>query len=109
MSLEKFRPQLRSNDLIQDLKWNVDLRSRFEADEDAVLRDYPLTDEERAAIKDRDFKALYELGLHPYLLSQLARLIFGTGEKAGSSTPATALLRSLLGDDFDRYMAERAR
>ncbi|GAA3654303.1 hypothetical protein GCM10022224_016550 [Nonomuraea antimicrobica] len=107
MALDYFRPQLRTNDLVQDLKWNDDLRARFETDEESVLAEYPLTGEEREAIRDRDFRRLYELGLHPYLLSQLARLVYGTGEKAGTSAPAMALIRSLLGDEYDQYMANR--
>ncbi|GEL25293.1 hypothetical protein PSU4_42470 [Pseudonocardia sulfidoxydans NBRC 16205] len=107
MPLESFDPQLRANDFVQDLKWDEGLRARFVADEDAVLAGYDMTGAERAAIRERDFRALHDMGLHPYLLSQLARLVFGTGENAGSSTPATALLRSLLGDDYDRYVTSR--
>jgi len=108
MALNYFDPLLRTNDLVQDLKWDEDLRARFEASEETVLAAYPLTDKERDAIRGRDFRRLYEMGLHPYLLSQLARLIYGTGEKAGTSEAATALIRSLLGDDYERYMASRA-
>lgn len=106
-ALEHFDPLLRTNDLVQDLKWDHDLRARFETEEERVLAEYPLTDAERAAIRERDFRRLFEMGLHPYLLSQLARLIYGTGEKAGTSGAATALIRSLLGDRYDAYMAER--
>ena len=107
MALGFFDPLLRTNDLVQDLKWDDALRARFESSEEEVLATYPLTDDERVALRERDFKRLYEMGLHPYLLSQLARLIHGTGEKAGSSAAATALIRSLLGDDYERYMASR--
>ncbi|WP_243712692.1 extradiol ring-cleavage dioxygenase [Actinomadura sp. 6K520] len=106
-ALEHFDPRLRANDLVQDLKWDPELRARFESDERAVLDAYPLTAAERTAIRDRDFRRLFELGLHPYLLAQLSRLIHGTGEQAGSSGAATALIRSLLGDRYDAYMAER--
>lgn len=108
MGLDRFNPLLRSNDLVQDLKWDSEFRARFESSEAEVLAEYPLSEEERRAIADRDFRALHEMGMHPYLLSQLARLIYGTGENAGTSNPATALLQSLLGDDFDDYMAKRS-
>ncbi|TDD80449.1 extradiol ring-cleavage dioxygenase [Actinomadura darangshiensis] len=107
MALEHFDPRLRANDLVQELKWDRELRARFETSEKEVLDAYPLTPAERTAILDRDFRALFELGLHPYLLGQLARLIYGTGEKAGTSGAATALIRSLLGDQYEAYMAER--
>ncbi|MDT0269672.1 extradiol ring-cleavage dioxygenase [Streptomyces sp. DSM 44915] len=107
MALDHFNPLLRTNDLVQELKWDRELRTRFETSEAEVLAAYPLTDDERTAIADRDFQRLYTLGLHPYLLSQLARLIHGTGEQAGTSEAATALIRSLLGDEYEKYMAER--
>ncbi len=107
MALEHFDPRLRANDLVQELKWDRELRARFETSEKEVLDAYPLTPEERTAILGRDFRTLFELGLHPYLLGQLARLIYGTGEKAGTSGAATALIRSLLGDRYEAYMAER--
>jgi protocatechuate 4,5-dioxygenase alpha chain len=107
MSLDYFNPLLRSNDLVQDLKWDNELRARFESAERDVLASYPLTDDERTAISQRDFRRLYELGLHPYLLSQLARLIYGTGEKAGTSAAATALVESLLGSEYQSYLAAR--
>lgn len=107
MALEYFDPCLRTNDLVQDLKWDLDLLERFEADERAVLEAYPITDAERDAILARDFRTLFTMGLHPYLLGQLARMFYGNGEKKGSSDAATALLRSLLGDSFDEYMAQR--
>lgn len=107
-ALKHFDPRLRANDLVQDLKWDPVLRERFETAEEEVLKEYPLTEEEREAIRGRDFRRLFEMGLHPYLLSQLARLIHGTGEKAGTSGAATALIRSLLGDRYDAYMAERS-
>lgn len=97
MGLEHFNALLRTHDLVQDVKWDADLRARFETDQGAVLDGYDLTPEERQAIEARDFKALYEMGVHPYLLGQLARLIYGTVEHAGGSVAATALVSSLHG------------
>ena len=37
MGLEKFDPALAIHDLIQDLKWSVELRAEFAANEAAVL------------------------------------------------------------------------
>ncbi|WP_028921236.1 extradiol ring-cleavage dioxygenase [Pseudonocardia acaciae] len=101
MSLRYFRPELRSNDLVQDVKWDPELLRRFTEDEAGVLDQYRLPEPERRAIADRDFKRLYHLGLHPYLLSQLARLIYGTAERAGTSAAALALTESLLGTNDD--------
>jgi protocatechuate 4,5-dioxygenase alpha chain len=107
MGLDKFDPLLRTNDLVQDLTWDPDLRQRFETHRDDVLVEYNLTDQGRRVIQEEDFLALHEMGLHTYLLSQIARLLVGNPEKAGTSGAATALRRSLLRDDYDAYIAER--
>jgi protocatechuate 4,5-dioxygenase alpha chain len=90
---------LQTHVLIQDMKGDRGLREQFKADETSVLDRYDLKPEERQAILDRDFKALYELGVHPYLLGQLSRLIHGTVEGAGSSEASVALVRSLTRED----------
>lgn len=99
MALEHFSKYfdrtLVTHTLVQDLKADRELRERFRADEAAVLDGYALKPEERKAIEARDFRALYELGVHPYSLGQLSRLIFGTVEGAGSSEASSALVRSL--------------
>lgn len=97
MSLDHFDKTLATHDLVQDLKWDPQLREEWRKDQDAVLARYPLTPEERAALRERDFGALYDMGVHQYLLAQLARLYFGTDEKQGASEAASALMRSLQG------------
>lgn len=95
MALGDFNPALASHDLVQDLKWDAELRARFERDEAAVLDQYPLRSEERAAIERRDFRALYDLGFHPYLGGQLARLIYGNEAGKGASVAVQKLVESL--------------
>jgi len=97
MGLEKFDPSLAGHDLVQDLKWNPELRREFERDEQAVLDRYPLRPEERRAIEARDFRALYDLGFHPYLGGQLARLIYGNDAGGGALVAASHLIASLQG------------
>jgi hypothetical protein len=94
-----FDKDLATHTMVQDLKADRDAREALKDDEAAVLDRYPLTSAERAAIEARDFRALYELGVHPYSLSQLARLLYGTVEGAGASEASTALVRSLLRDE----------
>jgi hypothetical protein len=43
------------------------LRERFLADADQALADFPLGEEERAAVKARNVKQLTALGAHPFL------------------------------------------
>ncbi len=99
MSLDAFDPTLVSHDMIQDLKWDADLRARFEADQPAVLDCYPLAPAERAAIEAGDFRALYDMGLHPYLGGQLARLIYGNAAGPEATKAVNRLVASLTGQD----------
>jgi protocatechuate 4,5-dioxygenase alpha chain len=101
MSLEHFDPLLRSNDLVQDVKWDPELQQLFQDDLEGLLDRYQLRPDERSAILGKDLKKLYELGLHPYLLGQLSRLFYGTGEKAATSAAAVALVQALTGHSGD--------
>lgn len=97
MGLEKFDPSLASHDLVQDLKWDIALRRRFETEEAAVLDLYALRPAERRAIEQRDFRALYDMGFHPYLGGQLARLIYGNEAGKGATVAVNKLVESLQG------------
>lgn len=95
MALDRFDRTLVSHDVIQDLKYDAELRRAFAEDRGAFLDRYPLQDAERRALLEEDYLALYHLGFHPYLLTQLARLYHGANEGTGASDAAQALIRSL--------------
>jgi Aromatic-ring-opening dioxygenase LigAB, LigA subunit len=97
MGLEKFNPALAIHDLIQDLKWSPALREEFAANEAGVLDRYALRADERHAIETRNFLALYDMGLHPYLGGQFARLIFGNEAGKGATIAVNKLVESLQG------------
>lgn len=99
MGLTNFNPVLQSHDLVQDLKWNPELRLQFEQNESNVLDKYNLLPEERTAIERRDFKALYQMGFHPYLGGQLARFIYGNVAGKGASIAVKKLVESLVSED----------
>lgn len=99
MALGDFNPAMVSHDLVQDLKWDKDLRAQFERDEKSVLDRYPLRPAERAAIEARDFRALYDMGMHPYLGGQLARLIYGNAAGPEATRAVQKLVASLRGED----------
>jgi hypothetical protein len=54
--------------LLWDVRREPALADRFRADPDALLDDYGLTGEDRAAMRSLDVKRLYEAGANPYLL-----------------------------------------
>lgn len=94
MFIDNVNRALVAHDLVQDLKWSADLRSEFAADQSAVLDRYPLTPAERTAIENKDFHALYQLGFHPYLGAQFARILFSSNE-SGAIPAVQHLLASI--------------
>lgn len=101
--LTLFDPSLASHDLVQDLKWDKALRAQFSSDEKSVLDLYPLQPQERQAIEQRDFRALYDLGFHPYLGGQLARLIYGNAAGQEANYAVQKLVDSLKGEPLGAY------
>jgi protocatechuate 4,5-dioxygenase alpha chain len=83
MAWEKFNPNLAAHDLVQDMKWDPKLR------------------EERKAIEERDFRTLYDLGMHPYLGGQLSRFIWGNDAGKGAVEASNKLVASLQGHSRD--------
>jgi Aromatic-ring-opening dioxygenase LigAB, LigA subunit len=61
--------------LLYQLNRDEAVRSRFEADRDALMREYRLTDEERRAIVDGDIGLLYVMGVNGQILMHYAALI----------------------------------
>ena len=98
MGLESFDPTLVSHDLIQDLKWDPELRALWERDRATVLDRYPLRPAERRAIEEGDFRTLYDLGLHPYLGGQFARLMYGNTAGPEATRAVRKLVASLKGE-----------
>jgi hypothetical protein len=99
MGLDRFDPALATHELIQDLKWDPRLRDRFATDRSAVLDEYPLRPEERTAVENGDFRTLYDLGLHPYLGGQLARLLYGNAAGPDATRAVNRLISSLTGEE----------
>jgi hypothetical protein len=61
--------------LLYELNREPRVRARFDADRDAVLAEYELTDEERAAVLEGDIGLLYVLGVNGQLLMHYSALI----------------------------------
>ncbi|MCO5131360.1 MAG: hypothetical protein M9932_12435 [Xanthobacteraceae bacterium] len=101
MAWEKFNPNLAAHDLVQDMKWDPKLREEFKRDEAAVLDRYAMMPEERRAIEARDFRTLYDLGMHPYLGGQLSRFIWGNDAGKGAIEASNKLVASLQGHSRD--------
>jgi uncharacterized protein YeaO (DUF488 family) len=99
MALDHVNKLLQTNELIIDLKKSLELREKFKENEKEVLDMYSLTKEELEAIKARDFKKLYDIGVHQYLIAQLARLIYGTADGSNDGGSVKILMDQMLQDE----------
>lgn len=61
--------------LVFDLNRQPALVEQFQKEPEPFLERYRLSDEEKKAIRDKDLRFLYELGLNPYLVMGMARLL----------------------------------
>ena len=61
--------------LMYELNRYENIRSRFSADRDALLREYTLTDEERTALVEGDIGLLYVMGVNGQILMHYAAMI----------------------------------
>jgi hypothetical protein len=61
--------------LMYELNRDENIRSRFSADRDALLREYTLTDEERTALVEGDIGLLYVMGVNGQILMHYAAMI----------------------------------
>jgi len=52
------------------------VRESFQKDPKQFLQDYDLTDQERKALAEKDYGALYALGAHPFLLQAFVMTVF---------------------------------
>ena len=78
-------------------------RERFKNDERAYLNEWPMTEEQKQAVLDRDYNRMLSLGGNVYLLAK----IFATDGK--SFQYAAALMTGMSQDDYARMMLEGGR
>jgi hypothetical protein len=61
------------NKLCHRLLRDLDFRAAMQRDPASAIAEYPLTPEERATLLAGDVARLYEMGVHPFILSFLTR------------------------------------
>jgi len=78
-------------------------RERFKSDERAYLNEWPMTEDQKQAVIDRDYNCMLSLGGNVYFLAK----IFATDGK--SFQYAAALMTGMSQDDYARMMLEGGR
>jgi Aromatic-ring-opening dioxygenase LigAB, LigA subunit len=86
--VEKVDRTLPLNQMIFYVRRDAELRRRWREDFDALAREFGLSADEIAAVRDADVRRLNDMGVHQYYVSQILRLSFGA---AGASNAHPAL------------------
>lgn len=96
MSILNTDRTLPANRMIFEVRRDAALRERFRTDLEGLMRDYGLSDAEKAALRAADLKRLGELGMHPYFLPQVSRLFKGAGYNHNESEAAQLYAEKML-------------
>jgi DNA-binding SARP family transcriptional activator len=91
-----FDPDLPSNRLVYAIRGRRDLYEDFPKKLEAAAVEYGLSAEETAAWRDVNVKRLGELGVHPYFLPQITRIMHGSRKNDSQSAAARAYKRSMI-------------
>lgn len=95
----EFDPDLPSNRLIFEIRRERTLFEGFRDRMEEVMASYGLSEAEREAWRSVDVKALGDMGVHPYFLPQVTRLVHGAKKNSSKSRAAQAYRQSF-GDDI---------
>lgn len=91
-----FDPDLPSNKLVYEIRRQPEVFRNFPAVMEEMMARYGLSEVERAAWRDLDVHRLRDLGVHPYFLPQITRLIKGSAKNDSRSEAAEAYRRSMV-------------
>ncbi len=87
---------LPSNRLVFDVRRDEAAYRRFRADLEGMMAQYGLSDDEREAWRALDIAKLAKLGVHPYFLPQISRLVEGGGYNHNESRAAQLYAEKML-------------
>jgi hypothetical protein len=88
---------LASNRMIFEIRRDPVKYQRFRGDLEATMVAYGLSEEERTAWRAVDIKRLGELGVHPYFLPQVSRLMVGSSAYNHNQSEAARLYAEKMG------------
>ena len=90
----EFDPDLPSNHLIFEVRRDSKQFTGFADQMEELMERYGLSEDERAAWREVDVVTLGEMGVHPYFLPQVTRLVHGSAGNNSKSTAAQAYKKS---------------
>lgn len=95
----EFNPDLPSNRLVYEVRRDNAVWPHFAEHVEAIMERYGLSDEEKQAWRSIDLPKLAALGMHPYFLPQVTRLMRGSAQNH-SNSPAALAYRSAFGSQI---------
>ena len=95
----EFDPDLPSNHLIFEARRDPALFTGFAGRMEEMMESYNLSEAERNAWREVDVVELGRLGVHPYFLPQVTRLIHGSADN-NSRSPAARAYKKAFGDQI---------
>ena len=103
----EFDPDLQSNHLIFEIRRDPALFTGFADRMEEVMEQFKLSDAERKAWRAVDVVELGRLGVHPYFLPQVTRLVLGSAGNDSKSAAAQAYKHSF-GDQIVEHKRSNA-
>lgn len=94
-----FDPKLPSNRMIYEVRKKRELFADFATRLEEMMERYGLSDAERDAFRNQDIKGLRDLGVHPYFLPQVTRLLNGSVKNDSRSQAAQVYRRMMVERD----------
>jgi protocatechuate 4,5-dioxygenase alpha chain len=94
-----FDPKLPANRMIYEVRKSRALFTDFAARLEEVMARYELSEAERQAFRQQDIKGLRDLGVHPYFLPQVTRLLNGSRKNDSQSQAAQVYRRMMVERD----------
>ena len=106
--VEKVDRMLPLNQMIFYVRRDTELRRRWREDFDALAREFGLSVDEIAAVKDADVRRLNDMGVHQYYLPQILRLFHGASANSNSH-PALEAYKRAFPEETAQAQALQAR
>jgi Aromatic-ring-opening dioxygenase LigAB, LigA subunit len=93
-SVERCDKTLPLNEMIFHVRRDAALRARWLTDLEGLAREFGLSAEEYAALRDQDVRRLHDLGVHQYYVPQILRLFYGASANSNSHPALEAYKRA---------------
>lgn len=95
----QYNPKLPSNRMIFEVRRRRELYADFASRLEPVMEAYGLSEAEKDAFRRQDLVVLRDLGVHPYFLPQITRLLHGSANNDSTSAAARTFRRMMVERD----------